>query len=107
MKSGPKNRSSFSCLQDKVGVERREAARKRPFFEFSLCLSRACLGKKMNFIYKWLKKPVFSPAEVCGIAQQRVEDRLLLRRSGEARQDGVCCRVQPVAVLEAALAGGA
>ena len=26
------------------------------FFEFSLCLSRACLGKIMNFIYKWRKK---------------------------------------------------
>jgi hypothetical protein len=26
------------------------------FFEFSLCLSRACLGKRMHFIYKWLKK---------------------------------------------------
>ena len=26
------------------------------FFEFSLCLSRACLGKIMHFIYKWLKK---------------------------------------------------
>jgi hypothetical protein len=26
------------------------------FFEFSLCLSRACLGKMMHFIYKWLKK---------------------------------------------------
>jgi hypothetical protein len=25
-------------------------------FEFSLCLSRACLGKIMHFIYKWLKK---------------------------------------------------
>jgi hypothetical protein len=23
------------------------------FFEFSLCLSRACLGKKIAFIYKW------------------------------------------------------
>jgi hypothetical protein len=30
------------------------------FFEFSLCLSRACLGKKMHFIYKWLKKWRFS-----------------------------------------------
>jgi hypothetical protein len=29
------------------------------FFEFSLCLSRACLGKKMTFIYKWLKNAVF------------------------------------------------
>jgi hypothetical protein len=28
----------------------------RTFFEFSLCLSRACLGKTMHFIYKWLKK---------------------------------------------------
>jgi hypothetical protein len=27
------------------------------FFEFSLCLSRACLGKKITFIYKWRKKP--------------------------------------------------
>jgi MFS family permease len=26
------------------------------FLEFSLCLSRACLGKIMHFIYKWLKK---------------------------------------------------
>lgn len=26
------------------------------FFEFSLCLSRACLGKLMHFIYKWRKK---------------------------------------------------
>jgi hypothetical protein len=34
---------------------------KRAFFEFSLCLSRACLGKKMTFTYKWLQKPVFSP----------------------------------------------
>eukprot|EP01046_Picozoa_sp_COSAG06_P010508 COSAG06_NODE_575_length_14056_cov_25.763345_3_plen_189_part_00 len=32
------------------------ACRKRPFFEFSLCLSRACLGKIMHFIYIWLKK---------------------------------------------------
>jgi hypothetical protein len=28
------------------------------FFEFSLCLSRACLGKMIAFIYKWLKKSV-------------------------------------------------
>eukprot|EP01046_Picozoa_sp_COSAG06_P009441 COSAG06_NODE_494_length_15057_cov_7.707782_8_plen_66_part_00 len=26
------------------------------FFEFSLCLSRACLGKIMHGIHKWLKK---------------------------------------------------
>jgi hypothetical protein len=27
------------------------------FLEFSLCLSRACLGKIIIFKYKWLKKP--------------------------------------------------
>ena len=26
------------------------------FFEFSLCLSRACLGQMMHFIYKWREK---------------------------------------------------
>jgi hypothetical protein len=30
-----------------------------PFFEFFLCLSRACLGKMFIFIYKWLKKDRF------------------------------------------------
>jgi hypothetical protein len=29
------------------------------FFELSLCLSRACLGKRIVFIYKWLKNAVF------------------------------------------------
>ena len=29
------------------------------FFEFSLCLSRACLGKKIAFKCKRLKKTVF------------------------------------------------
>jgi hypothetical protein len=29
------------------------------FFEFSLCLFRACLGKMFVFIYKWLKNAVF------------------------------------------------
>jgi len=28
------------------------------FFEFSLCLSRACLGKMIVLMYKWLKKSV-------------------------------------------------
>ena len=36
------------------------AARKRSVFESSLCLSRACLGKKIIFINKWLKKTVFA-----------------------------------------------
>ena len=31
-----------------------------PFFEFSLCLSRACLGKMFVCICKWLKKNVLT-----------------------------------------------
>eukprot|EP01046_Picozoa_sp_COSAG06_P054793 COSAG06_NODE_9868_length_1800_cov_67.102686_2_plen_154_part_00 len=31
-----------------------------PFLESSLCLSRACLGKMFSFMYKWLKKTVFT-----------------------------------------------
>eukprot|EP01046_Picozoa_sp_COSAG06_P056837 COSAG06_NODE_10885_length_1601_cov_168.692941_1_plen_151_part_10 len=39
-------------------------AAERSFFgDFSLCLSRACLGKVFGFIYKWLKKGVF---RTCG-----------------------------------------
>ena len=29
------------------------------FSQLFLCLSRACLGKKIVFIYKWLKRGVF------------------------------------------------
>jgi hypothetical protein len=39
-----------------VGMEVRKTA---SYFEFSLCLSRACLGKMIVFIYKWLKNAVF------------------------------------------------
>jgi hypothetical protein len=43
--------------------QRRERCglRIRSVCEFSLCLSRACLGKKMAFIHSWLKNTVFSP----------------------------------------------
>ena len=34
----------------------------------SLCLSRACLGKIIIFMYEWLKKTVFSPALSSSIA---------------------------------------
>ena len=40
----------------------RELLRKRhSVFEFSLCLSRACLGKMIIFLHKWLKETVFLP----------------------------------------------
>jgi hypothetical protein len=36
-----------------------EVRKTASFFEFSLCLSRACLGKMIVFTYKWLKNAVF------------------------------------------------
>jgi hypothetical protein len=39
------------CLQRVTPCEKRHS-----FFEFSLCFSRACLGKTMHFIYKRCKK---------------------------------------------------
>jgi hypothetical protein len=50
-----------------------DALRKRAFLEFSLRLSRACLGKKMTFIYKWRKEPVFLPSLTCVVWLVRVE----------------------------------
>jgi hypothetical protein len=44
----PPSRPAGSTLQENV-----------PFWEFSLCLSRACLGKTIAFIYKWRKKRRF------------------------------------------------
>jgi hypothetical protein len=52
----PSVRSQQGCQQ-----RQHRPARKRSVFDFSLCLSRACLGKKITFIYQWLKKTVFSP----------------------------------------------
>jgi hypothetical protein len=37
-----------------------------PVFEFPLCLSRACLGKMITFIYKWLKKWRFLESQAAG-----------------------------------------
>jgi hypothetical protein len=52
----------ITLYQDRLGTELAEEHRTQKtasFFEFSLCLSRACLGKMMHFIYKWLKNAVF------------------------------------------------
>jgi hypothetical protein len=35
------------------------ACRNASFFEVSLCLSRACLGKMIVYMYNWRKKPRF------------------------------------------------
>jgi hypothetical protein len=46
----------FNCSYAAFRIPVRKTA---SFFEFSLCLSRACLGKMFVFIYKWLKNAVF------------------------------------------------
>ena len=38
-------------------------AKRHSFLEFSLCLSRACLGKIIVFIHKWRKNGVFLPVQ--------------------------------------------
>ena len=37
-----------------------QVRKRRRFFEFSLCLSRACLGKMFVFMCKWLKRTVLA-----------------------------------------------
>jgi hypothetical protein len=43
-----------------AGSAARQLLRKQSVFEFSLCLSRACLGKQIAFMYIWQKETVFS-----------------------------------------------
>jgi hypothetical protein len=40
-------------------------------FELSVCLSRACLGKKISLRYKWRKKTDISPLHRGGWRRQR------------------------------------
>jgi hypothetical protein len=47
---------------DRSGITEIAGAKNGIFFEFSLCLSRACLGKMIVLIYKWLKNAVFRRA---------------------------------------------
>ena len=63
-------------------------ARKRHFIEFSLRLSRACLGKMIAFIHKWLKKCrflTFHPA----IARRIPPGPSVRSRSGTPRAPAV------------------
>jgi hypothetical protein len=54
--------------RDKRKKERLEPKnqKKKRIFVFFLCLSRACLGKMIVFIYKWLKNAVFCRRSGCG-----------------------------------------
>ena len=58
-----KRKGAFSHSPGSLQSLPTNTARKRHFIEFSLCLSRACLGKIMHLMYKWRKKSdVFSPS---------------------------------------------
>jgi hypothetical protein len=52
------------------------------FFEFSLCLSRACLGKIIIFIYKWRKNTRFLTSAVASQICCRVQ----MQRGHQSRQ---------------------
>ena len=53
---GASQRSAQQALCKKMDAKVRKTA---SFFEFSLCLFRACLGKMIVFIYKWRQNAVF------------------------------------------------
>ena len=71
-----------------------ELCGKRAFLEFSLCLSRACLGEKMTFTFKWLKKRArfLTWLDAGVLVQQRVDSRQEIRavRGVERYQGGAC-----------------
>ena len=58
----PEPALEFAVLSTKAASEKKPVTLQcsiRCFFEFSLCLSRACLGKMMRLMYKWRKKVAF------------------------------------------------
>jgi hypothetical protein len=60
------------------------------FLEFSLCLSRACLGKMFVFIYKWLKNAVFRTGLAAAVLSARVRvDGQLHALGVEVRREGL------------------
>jgi hypothetical protein len=83
------------------------------FFEFSLSLSRACLGKTIVFIYKWLKNAVFrrhalhSRAVLLrrGLCVRRAGERLRCKArlrwaSCASKGDAECGRYVPLGACE-------
>jgi hypothetical protein len=78
------------CRRRSCRLPARPAKNATLFFEFSLCLSRACLGKMFSFIYKWRKKWRFSHRDVtqalCGrkVVVDRVADVVDDDDDGEA-----------------------
>jgi hypothetical protein len=52
--------SSAAAAAESTSASPAAVRKTASFFEFSLCLSRACLGKMIVYIYKWLQKRRFS-----------------------------------------------
>jgi hypothetical protein len=57
------------------------------FFEFSLCLSRACLGKMMHFMYKWRKKWRFFTCRTSKLPQTMWIDRAAAQKEEEEEEE--------------------
>jgi len=70
------------------------------FFEFSLCLSRACLGKMIVFIYKWLKNAVFRRGRRRW-GRYRREPRAPRKHRASKQQAGACVARRGGAGLQA------
>jgi hypothetical protein len=69
-----------------------EVGKTASFFEFSLCLSRACLGKMFVFIYKWLKNAIF---------RRRVRRRSRPKQSGRCSAAGRTLPMTPATISSA------
>jgi len=54
----PQELSYMEEMTDMIHNPSAEVRENGFFCEFSLCLSRACLGKMIIFMYKWLKNAV-------------------------------------------------
>ena len=68
-------------------------------FKFSLCLSRACLGKNMTFIYKWHRKKRFSYL----LFRPGIAVRWLLRRARWTKKKKKTRRIETASLLVSAL----
>jgi hypothetical protein len=80
-----------SCDQSPIAATDHPKETHHSLFEVSLCLSRACLGKKMHFIYKWHRKkwrfPTDHLIEVCILGQDRDHTTLPPELQQRRRED--------------------
>jgi hypothetical protein len=65
-------------------VQRQPCTKCALFFEFSLCLSRACLGKMIVFIYKLLKRGSKCTCHICNLY---IKTNILPRQARDKRRE--------------------